>query len=153
MLSAQTLTLIRDSRMDVVGGTTTYGILADPNGPLWQGNEGLQIRNTEISSAGGSSASYGINVVDPAWIGFEITGSKVWGHVSPVTYGIVQGGQGSLIIQGSSVTGFTQTVQAAGNVSIASTLLQGGPSSALGWIGCMGVWDENAVFYAQGACP
>lgn len=151
MLNAQTVILIRDSRMDVVGGTTTYGISAAPNG-AWQGNESLQIRNTEISSAGGSSASYGIYVVDPALVGFDINVSKVWGHVSPVTYGIVQG-QSVLGVQGSSVTGFTQTVQSAGNVSIATTLLQGGPATAQGWIGCMGVWDENAVFYAQGTCP
>jgi hypothetical protein len=152
ILNAQTVTLIRDSRMDVVGGSTTYGIYAAPNG-AWTGNESLQIRNSEISSAGGSSASYGINVVDPVLLNFDINGSRVMGHVSPVTYGILQGGQGVVGIQGSSVTGFTQTLQSAGNVSIASTLLQGGQATALGWIGCMGVWDENAIFYAQGACP
>ncbi|MEA2562894.1 MAG: hypothetical protein QOH06_4398 [Acidobacteriota bacterium] len=152
MLNAQTVTLIRDSRMDVVGGTTTYGISAAPNG-AWSGNESLQIRNTEISSVGGSSASYGINILYLAWISFDINGSRIWGHVSPLSYGIVQGDQGPMGIQGSSVTGFTQTVQTAGSISIASTLLQGGPATAQGWIGCMGVWDENAIFYAQGACP
>jgi hypothetical protein len=150
----QFVSAIRDSQLDVSGGVTAYGIFAGVDGPgSWLGQEYLQIRNTEINSGGGSSASYGINIQAPAWISFEINGSKVWGHVSPTTYGIVQGGQGAVGIQGSSVTGFTKTLQAAGNVSIASTLLQGGPATAQGWIGCMGVWDENAIFYAQGSCP
>jgi hypothetical protein len=154
LASGQFVSEIRDSRMDVVGGQITYGIYAWPGGGCsWQGNENMQIRNSEIISGGGSSGSYGINIQSPAWVAFDINGSKVWGHTSPTTYGIVQDGQGPMGIQGSSVTGFTQTVRTAGNIGIASTLLQGGPATAQGWIGCMGVWDENAVFYAQGACP
>jgi hypothetical protein len=147
----QFVTEIRDSRIDVVGGTTTRGIYAISDGG-WLGQENLQIRNTEIISGGGSSASYGIKIESSAWIALDINGSKIWGHSSPTTYGISQGYFGPTGIQGSSVTGFTQTIQTAGNVSIASTLLQGGPATAQGWIGCMGVWDENAVFYTQG-CP
>jgi hypothetical protein len=151
MLNAQTVTLIRDSQMAVVGGTTTYGIHAEHNG-FWVGQESLNIRNSEINSAGGSSASYGINVEDFAWITLDINGSRVWGNSSPTTYGIVQGGQAPVQAQWSYIIGFTQTIQAAGSISIQSTYLQGGPATALGWLGCMGVWDENAIFYTQG-CP
>lgn len=125
----------------------------------WVGQENLQIRDTEISAWGGSSASYGIDIQYPAWIALDINGSKVWGHIFPTAYGIRSSGQGATGgatgIQGSSVVGSTHTVQAAGNVSIASTMLNGGPvtTSQDAWMGCMGVWDENGVFYAQGTCP
>jgi hypothetical protein len=151
MLNAQTVTLIRDSRMDVVGGTTTYGIAAAPNGP-WLGQENLQIRDSEISSAGGSSASYGIKLEAGTSVALDINNSKVWGHVAPTTYGLQQNGFFPVVLQGSSVVGFTKTIDSVSNVSVASTLLNGGPATASGWIGCMGVWDENAVFYAN-SCP
>jgi hypothetical protein len=151
MLNAQTVTLIRESQMVVLGGTTTYGIHAKPD-LTWVGQESLNIRNSEISSGGGSSASYGINIQDSAWITLDILGSRLGGISSPTTYGIVQGGQAPTGMQGSHIVGFTQTIQTAGSVSIQSTYLQGGPATALGWLGCMGVWDENAVFYTQG-CP
>ncbi|HEV8582444.1 MAG TPA: hypothetical protein VGX68_25535 [Thermoanaerobaculia bacterium] len=151
MLNAQTVTLIRDSQMDVTGGTTTYGIAAAPNGP-WLGQENLKIRDSEISSAGGSSASYGIKLEAGTFVALDINNSKVWGHVAPTTNGIVQLGDAIIVLQGSSLVGFPNTVQTASNISIASTLLNGGPATASGWIGCMGVWDENAAFYAN-SCP
>jgi hypothetical protein len=55
-------------------------------------------------------------------------------------------------LQSTSIVGFTKTIDVAGNVSIASTMLNGGPVSSLAWSGCMGVWDENGVFYAN-SCP
>jgi hypothetical protein len=151
MLNAQTVTLIRDSRMDVTGGTTTYGIYGTPNGP-WSGQENLQIRNSEISSAGGSSSSYGIKLEAGTFVALDIQVSKVWGHVAPTTNGIVQLGNAAIGMQGSSVVGYTNTVQTASSVSIASTFLIGGPATASGWLGCMGVWDENGVFYTN-SCP
>lgn len=145
------ITEIHDSRIFAAGGSTARGVhgLFEIS---WSGQELLQIRNTEIQSWGGGSASYGIDLDAGTWIGLEITGSKIWGHVSPTTYGIRQGGPPAVILQWSSITGFTQTVQAAGSASIQSTHLQGGPATALGWLGCMGVWDENGIFYAQ-QCP
>lgn len=151
MRDRQFISEILDSRIDVTGGETTNGIYAFSQ-LLWSGQEILKIRNTEISSAGGSSSSYGINFEPSAWVGLDINGSKVWGHVSPTTYGIRQGGTAAVGLQGASVVGFTQTIQTAGSASIASTLLNGGPVTAGGWLGCMGVFDENGVFYAQG-CP
>jgi hypothetical protein len=153
MLYAQVLTLIRDSRIDVVGGTTTYGINA--TGPWLGGHENLQIRDSEISSAGGSSASYGAFIDSGVLVDLDINGSKVWGHVAPTTYGIYQLGTPGTLgvgVQASSIVGFTKTVDVAGNASIASTYLNGGPVAALGWLGCMGVWDEGGVFYAN-SCP
>jgi hypothetical protein len=155
MAGGQFVSEIRDSRMDVNGGNTTYGIYAwkDSASCDWLGSEALQIKNTEILTSGGSSASYGVKiesgVVPPVRLSFDIVGGRVWGS----NYGIVQGGPNPIGIQGSSVLGFTKTVETAGNISIATTLLYGGPATAQGWIGCMGVWDENAIFYAQGACP
>jgi len=32
-------------------------------------------------------------------------------------------------------------------------LLQGGPVIAAGWLGCMGVWDENGVFSSGSRVP
>ncbi|HEX4962450.1 MAG TPA: hypothetical protein VF173_16565 [Thermoanaerobaculia bacterium] len=151
LLNAQTVTLIRDSRIDVAGGTTTYGISATPNGS-WPGQENLQIRDSEISSYGGGSASYGIRFDTSTSVSLDISTSKVWGHISPTTYGILQLGTSPIGLQGASVTGFTQTIQTAGSVSIQSTLLNGGPATASGWLGCMGVWDENGVFYTN-SCP
>jgi uncharacterized membrane protein YgdD (TMEM256/DUF423 family) len=153
MLNAQTVTLIRDSQMDVTGGTTTYGIYAAPN-VAWSGQENLQIRNSEISSAGGSSSSYGIKFEAGTLVALDIQVSRVWGHVAPTTgsFGIVQLGNAAIVMQGSSVVGYTNTVQTAGSVSIGSTFLIGGPATASGWIGCMGVWDENGVFYTN-SCP
>jgi hypothetical protein len=151
ILNAQPVNLIRDSRMDVVGGTTTYGISATPNGS-WVGQENLQIRNSEIYSSGGSSASYGIKLEFGTLMTLDINNSRVWGTGAPTTYGIVQLGNAPMGLQGSNVVGFTKTIDSDSNVSIASTMLNGGPTTVLGWLGCMGVWDENGVFYAN-YCP
>ena len=151
MLDAQTVTLIRDSRMDVAGGTTTYGISAAPN-LTWVGQENLQIRDSEIGSAGGSSASYGIKLEAGTFVALDINNSKVSGNVAPTTNGIVQLGNAPMGLQGSNVVGFTQTIDSVSNVSVASTMLNGGPITVSGWLGCMGVWDENGIFYAN-SCP
>ena len=151
MAGRQYVSEIRDSRIDVVGGVTTRGIHAVSDSS-WSGQENLRIRNTEIISGGGSSASYGISIQDSAWISLDINGSKVWGHSSPTTYGIVQGWFGPVGTQWSHIVGFTQTVQTVGSASIQSTYLQGGPVTAGGWLGCMGVWEENGIFYAN-SCP
>jgi hypothetical protein len=153
MLYSQILTLLRDTRIDAVGGGRTYGLNA--SGPWLGGHESLQIRDSEISSAGGSIASYGIFFDSGTLVDLDINGSKVWGHVAPTTYGILQlgsPGTSGMSLQGASIVGATKTIDAAGNASIASTYLNGGPITSLAWLGCMGVWDENGVFYAN-SCP
>jgi hypothetical protein len=151
MADAPSLNSIRDSRFDVTGGSTTQGLYADGFG--WYGTEALMIRDTEVYSTGGSTASYGLRFKDGATIPLNIFGSLIWGSSAPTTYGIYTenpfAGGG---IQGSTITGFTKAVQFGGSIAISSTHLQGGPTTAGGWLGCMGVWDENAVFYTQG-CP
>jgi hypothetical protein len=145
------ITEIRDSLIHATGGSTARGV----HGLfqlLWSGQELLQIRNTEIQSWGGSSASYGIDLDAGTWVNLEITGSKIWGHLSPTTYGIRQAAGAAMGMQGASIVGMTGTIETAGSAAIASTMLNGGPVTAGGWLGCMGVWDENGVFYAQG-CP
>jgi len=149
MTEAQTLTVLRDSRIDVTGGQFTYGLYATG---IWQGNESLAIRDTEISSAGGAQASYGVRFDLGTTVALDIASSKIWGHVAPTTYGISQGGNAPMGLQGASIVGFTKTIESVSNASIASTGLTGGPVSVSGWVGCMGVWDENGVFYAQ-SCP
>lgn len=146
------LTLIRDSRIEVSGGSTTQGLFAEGRG-IWSGMEALTIRDSEILSSSGSSASYGIRFVGGAGVVPQIFESVISAGAAPTSYGIytenpnAPGG-----IQGSSIYGSTKTVQLGSSVSIASTFLVGGPVTAGGWLGCMGVWDENGVFYAQG-CP
>jgi len=151
MQDGQTVTLIRNSQVTVNGGATTYGIYAIQSG-TWTGQENLQIRDSEISSFGGSSASYGMKLETGTSVAFDINGSKVWGHIAPTTYGLMQLGTAPIGLQGASVVGFTKTIQTAGSISIASTFLNGGPVTASGWVGCMGVWDENGIFYAN-SCP
>ncbi len=105
-----------------------------------------------MSAAGGSS-SYGVFLDSPTWAYLDIARSNIWGHVASTTnYGIDQAGGGAVVLKGSSVLGSTGTVVTVGNASVASTELAGGATSAAGWIGCMGVWDENAVFYTN-TCP
>jgi len=147
----QTVTEIRDTRIDAVGGRVTYGIYAKTFGG-WSGQENLALRNLELSSVGGSSASYGIFFEASSSIMLDVFASRIYGHVSPTTYGIVQRGSAAIGLQGSTVAGFTKTIDTVSNISIASTFLNGGPTTALGWLGCMGVWDENGVFYAN-SCP
>jgi hypothetical protein len=151
MRDSQSLREIRDSRIDVFGGQTTRGVYAFAE-LSWSGQEILAIRNTEISSAAGSVASYGVHVQAPAWVYLDITGGKTWGYSAPTSYGVKQDGAGPAVFQGASVLGPTQTVQSASAVTIANTGLQGGPATSGAWIGCIGVWDENNTFYAQ-TCP
>src|SRR6185369_17230322 len=132
---ALSITSIRDSRFDITGGVSTYGLFAFPD-LFWSGNESLTIRDTEISSAGGSTSSYGIRFEQGASITLAIYGSTIWGS----TYGIwTDSSTATAGIQGSSITGFTKTIQFGYNISIQSTLLNGGPVTAGGWLGCMGV--------------
>ncbi|HEX7184321.1 MAG TPA: hypothetical protein VF756_21005 [Thermoanaerobaculia bacterium] len=146
MGEAQFVTEIRDSRVDAVGGTTAHGVYAVSSS--WTGQETLRIRDTEIYSSGGSSASYGINFEPGTSIVLNVNESRVWGS----TYGIRQGGAVPMGVQGSFVLGATQAIRAEGNLSVASTHLEGGPVNAQGWYGCMGVWDENGVFFTN-SCP
>ena len=151
-LSAMTLTEVRDSRIDVTDGGSTYGIHAEIDGG-WSGNESLTVRNTEVSSAGGSSASYGVFLGESTSVYLDVAVSKIWGHVSSTAYGIYQiGPDGAVVVRGSDIVGSTGTVVTEANASIASTELNGGAAYAGGWLGCMGVWDESAVFYTN-TCP
>lgn len=151
MLDRLTLAELRDSQIDVTTGVSTYGIYAAKN-LSWQGSEGLAIRNSEVSSAGGSTASYG------AFLSADTTGtlnvqmSRIWGHVSSTAYGIKQDGAGTVVVQGSSLVGSSATLVTNGSATIATTELNGGAASASGWLGCQGVWDESAVFYTN-TCP
>ena len=151
MLDRLTLSELRDSKINVSNATSNYGIFADENNG-WGGQEDLAIRNVDVSAAGGSS-SYGVFLDSSTWAYLDIARSNIWGHVASTTnYGIDQAGGGAVVLKGSSVLGSTGTVVTVGNASIASTELAGGAASAAGWIGCMGVWDENAVFYTN-TCP
>ena len=105
-----------------------------------------------INSVGGGVQSAGIWFQANTTIGLEIFNSKIWAHVSPDTYGIFQGGNIPVGIRFSSVLGFTKTVQSTGNLGIAYTDLIGGPVTGTGWVGCIAVADEGAVFYPN-ACP
>jgi hypothetical protein len=150
MAEGQTVTEIRDSRIEAGGGQNTYGLYA--TGPAWSGNEAITIRDSEVSSFGGSVSSNGAFFASGTSVGLDVSNSKIFGHISPVTYGVRQSGSAAMGFQSASIVGFTKTIETAGSVSIASTLLNGGPATAAGWIGCMGVWDENGVFYAN-SCP
>lgn len=127
MANAQLVKEIFDSRIDVIGGETNRGLYAVKDVLPWNGEESLQIRNTEILSSGGSSISYGIDLQFFTWIALDIKGSKIWGTGSPITYGIRQNGEAPVTLQGSWVIGFTQTISSVNPASIASTVLQGGP--------------------------
>ena len=149
-----TITEVRNSRIDATGGSFTYGILATGN-LGWQGGDGLTIRDVEVYSGGGALQSFGVYLGSGTTVSLDVTASKVWGHAAPTTYGIYQGGNTPAVLQSSHVVGYTRTVQSDGGpVSIASTHLLGGAVIVWGggWLGCMGVWDENAVFYAS-SCP
>jgi hypothetical protein len=152
IVDGQMTTELRDSRIDVTGGAASYGVYATRQ-ILWEGVSVLTTRNVEVISSGGSSTSSGVHLSTDTVVTLDIVGSKIWGSGSPTTYGIYQGGNAPVGVGHSSVTGFTQTVQSViSSVSISSTHLQGGPATAGGWLGCMGVWDENAVFYGN-SCP
>ena len=151
MLNRLTLAELRDSRIDAIDATTNYGIFADSGGG-WNRQESLAIRNTEISAAGGSS-SYGIHFAGNTSASVDVAVSKIWGHVASTdNYGIYNYGTGVSVVQGSRLVGSTATLEVQGSAIISTTELNGGAASAAGWIGCLGVWDESAVFYAN-TCP
>lgn len=152
MFRGQTVVEIHDTRMDVTGGSNTYGIYAA--GGDWQGSETIEIRNLIINSAGGSVRSAGIWLESGTTVGLDIYNSKIWGHVSPITQGIFQGGNIPMGLRYSSIVGFTKTVETVHNVGIVWTELIGGlvTGSPTSWVGCIAVVDEMAVFYANG-CP
>ena len=154
MIDAQTVNEIRDSHIDVTGGHDTYGLYATAGGGgSWQGSENLSIRDSEISSAGGSSSSYGAWLSGGSTVNLDVLSSKIWGHVSTTKYGVYQTGNAAMTFQGSSIVGDTKTVQSTvGNVLISTTALQGGAVTVGGWVGCIAVWDESAVFYSN-SCP
>jgi hypothetical protein len=150
MFRGQTVVEINDTRMDVTGGSNTYGIYA--LGGDWQGSETIEIRNLVINSAGGSVRSAGIWFESGTTVGLDIYNSKIWGHVAPTTQGIFQGGNMPIGLRYSSVVGFTKTVESVQNASIGWTDLIGGPVAVSVWVGCIAVADEMAVFYAN-SCP
>ncbi len=151
MLDRLTLSELRDSKINVANAGLNYGIFVEQN-VGWGGQEDLVIRNVDVSAAGGTT-SYGVSLGSPTWAYLDIARSNIWGHAASTTnYGIYQAGSGAVVLKGSSVLGSTGTMVTAGNASIASTEMSGGAASAGGWMGCMGVWDENAVFYTN-TCP
>jgi hypothetical protein len=151
MGTGQIVTEIRNSRIDASGGTVSYGLYATPDGG-WTGSDSLALRDTEVSAFGGSNSSYGVRFESGANLYLSVVDSLVWGHGSPSGYGVVHLGGNAASIQASSLVGATKVADVIGNISIASTSMSGGPVTATGWLGCIGVWDENAIFYAN-SCP
>jgi hypothetical protein len=148
---AQTVTEIRDSGIEAAGGETARGIYAQGEG--WVSNETLTLRDVELSSSGGSSASYGIQLEAGSSIGLDIFNSSLAGRNSPAAYGIAQYGPSAVVIQDSKVVGLTKTIDSPlGSVSVASTYLQGGPVTGGAGSHCIAVWDENGVFFPN-SCP
>lgn len=146
----QTVSEIQDTRFEVTGGGSTYGIYAQ--GGNWQGGENLELRNVVVNSLGGSNRSIGIWFEPNTVIGAEIYNSKVWAHISPFTQAIYQGGNMPIGLRYSSILAATKTVESVHNVGIAWTELIGGPVAVTGWVGCIAVADEFANFYT-GPCP
>ncbi len=154
LADGQTLTELRNSRIDAngAGGSTTYGIYAIKF-DFWTGAEGLTLRDAEVLSGGGTSASYGVYLDANTSVYLDATDSRIWGQAAPTTYGIYQAGNMPVALQASNVVGSTHTVRSIlSSVAIVSTQLVGGPVIAGGWFGCMGVSDENGIFYAN-SCP
>ncbi|HKV11272.1 MAG TPA: hypothetical protein VJ725_24230 [Thermoanaerobaculia bacterium] len=130
LASSLCLDELRDSRIDVTGGVRSRGLYADASGWSTSG-ENLRVKNTEINAAGGSTASYGMDL-STANLGLEVTESKVWGtgSGSTSTYGIVHNSLlDPLIVQSSWVIGFTNSISGNLAPSVTGTTLQGGPVS------------------------
>jgi hypothetical protein len=151
MTEGQIVAEVRDSRIDVLGGANTYGVYA--TGPTWDVAESLLIRDTIIYSAGSSATATGIRFESPVGIYLSVFSSWIWSGASPQTFGILHLGNNAVGVQGSSIVGLTQVAQAASSMIITSSELSGGPTTAGAWLGCVGVWDEAAVFYPGNACP
>lgn len=153
MIDGQTLTKLHDSRIDASIGQTTYGISAAVLIGWLSGNDSLSIRNTEISSAANTNGtSWGVRFDSSTSISLDVASSKIWAHIASTAYAASQQGNAPMTFVHSNLLAATKTVESVSSVSIASTALYGGPVSVSGWVGCMGVWDENAVFYAN-SCP
>jgi hypothetical protein len=151
MTEGQILAEVRDSRIDVLGGANTYGVYA--TGPSWSGAESLLLRDTIVYSAGSSATATGIRFESSVGIYLSVFGGWIWAGASPQTFGILQLGTSPAGVQGSSIVGLTQVAQSATSMIITSSELSGGPTTAGAWLGCVGVWDEVAVFYSGPGCP
>lgn len=154
MAGNQVLVEMQDTRIDVTNGPLTFGIFASPIGG-WQSAETLTLRNVVINSTMGGLLSAGIWLEPNTNVGMDISHIKITSRGAPgaVSQGIFQGGTQPFAIQHSSIEGSTKTVEAPlTSFSIQATALFGGPATAGGWQGCMGVWDEMGQFYTTG-CP
>jgi hypothetical protein len=152
MSSGQVVTEIRDSTIEATGGSVTVGLYADGEG--WDGNDSLAIRDTEISSFGAISNSYGILFEEGATIYLTLANSKAWG-----TPGVEQLRRDPSRRQlGSSTSRARRPRLDPGRGRPRQPLhrveprwLRRGTTAATGWLGCAGVRDEGAVFYANTA--
>ena len=152
MFKGQTVTEIQDTQIDVTAGLQTFGIYAQASD--WQGSEKLALRNVVINSSA-SFQSAGISLESGTTVMPVIFHSTIEALTGSTTKGIFQGGTPPVYVMHSIVTGFTKTVEApSASISIQATGLFGGSATAGAgfWQGCMGVWDENGMFYTTG-CP
>lgn len=145
------LTELRDSRLDVTGGGNNYGLYA--TGPSWQGTENLFVRDTEINVGGGSGSAYGARFEVGTSLYLTVDNSRLFANSAPQTVAVSHMGAGAVGVRGSHLLGLTKVAEANGNMIVTSSEMHGGPTTALGWLGCVGVWDELAVFYPGTACP
>ena len=156
MLGGQTLTEIQETRIDI-SGSHPIGINANHLGN-WLGNEVLALRNVELKVTG-TLSSHGFYLDQGTTVGLDISYSKIEALGSPNTrIGIYQAGSAVTFMRNSWLAGASRTIQTTApyaSISIQSSALVGGPATASGqgaWQGCMGVWDENGMFYPTG-CP
>ena len=159
MSRGQTVTEIQETRIDVTGGLSSnaYGIYAQ--GGDWLGNEVLALRNVELKATG-TSSSFGVYLDQDTTVGLDISYSKIEALGSPniTRKGIFQAGSAVTFMRSSWLAGATNTIQTTApfaSFSLQSSAMVGGPATATGqgaWNGCMGLWDENGTFYANG-CP
>lgn len=145
------LTELRDSRLDATGGGNNYGLYAAD--PSWQGTENLFVRDTEIYVGGGSGSAYGARFEVGTSLYLTVDNSRIFASSAPQTVAVSHTGAGAVGVRGSHLLGLTKVAEASGSMIVTSSEMHGGPTTALGWLGCVGVWDELAVFYAGSACP
>ena len=157
MLGGQTLTEIQETRIDV-SGSDAIGIYANQLG-TWLGNEVLALRNVELKVTG-TSSSHGFYLDQGTTVGLDISYSKIEALGGPniTRIGIFQAGSAVTFMRNSWLAGASKTIQTTADgasFSLQSSALVGGPATATGhgaWNGCMGLWDENGMFYTTG-CP
>ena len=157
MLGGQTLTEIQETRIEV-SGADPIGIYANHLGN-WLGNEVLALRNVELKATG-TSSSLGVYLDQGTTVGLDISYSKIeaLGNPNITRKGIFQAGSAVTFMRNSWLAGASNTIQTTApwaSFSLQSSALVGGPATATGqgaWNGCMGLWDENGTFYANG-CP